>query len=166
MEYLFYTFSGLAILFSLGVVFARNPIYSGLSLVTTLFFVSGIFVLLHAPFIGVLQILVYTGAIMVLFLYVMMLLNIQEEQIVGTRKHLMKWMHLPLIVVIFFIFKSLILVPTFSDIPVDEKFGSVFNVGESLLGSYVLVFEIASIVLLAAMIGVVVLTKKTQKEKP
>lgn len=161
---LFYTFSVCAVLLSVILIFVRNPIVSGLCLVGTFFFVSGIFVLLSAPFLSVLQILIYAGAIMVLFLYVMMLLNVRTERAVSYKKLFLKWIHLSLIPILYYVFRPLISLPTFSDADIPEYFGSVFHVGEMLLGPFVFVFEIVSVILLAAMVGVVVLTKKQQEE--
>ena len=79
----FVIFAFLALASALVVVVHRNPIYSTMSLVLTLFSVAVLFVLLGAPFIGVLQVLIYAGAIVVLFLFVIMLLNLQREESPG-----------------------------------------------------------------------------------
>lgn len=162
IENLFYGFASLAVIFAYMVILIRNPIHSGLSLIGSFFCVSALFVLMKAPFLGVIQILIYTGAILVLFLYVMMLLNVKEEE-ETTWQMVSKYFTLVLVPVgMFFSFKVL----NFKRLAareLSEDFGSVFSVGESLLGSYVFVFELASVVLLAAMIGVVVLTKRKEE---
>lgn len=81
--FVFATFALLAVVSSLVVIFHRNPVYSTMSLVVTLFATAVLFVLLGAPFLGVLQLLLYTGAILVLFLFVIMLLNVGRERAAG-----------------------------------------------------------------------------------
>ncbi|HEX5716485.1 MAG TPA: NADH-quinone oxidoreductase subunit J, partial [Thermoanaerobaculia bacterium] len=83
---IFLLFALLAVASSLVVVMHRNPVYSTMSLVVTLFSVAVLFVLLGAPFIAAIQILVYTGAIVVLFLFVVMLLNITREESAGPQQ--------------------------------------------------------------------------------
>ena len=79
-EYLvFYAFAAMAVLGSLFVIGQRNPIYSVLALIAAFFGLSGLYVLLDAPFVAVVQIIIYAGAIMVLFLFVVMLLNVPRE---------------------------------------------------------------------------------------
>lgn len=164
-ENLFYGFAALTILFSLLVILLKNPIASGLSLVSSFFCVSAIFVLLHAPFMGMIQILVYTGAIMVLFLYVMMLLNLEHPgDPKGFRKY-SRYLWMLALPILIFLGKSLIQVPDFNENQHMETFGSIQSVGNLLVGPYVFVFEAVSFVLLAAMIGVVVLTSKRRDGK-
>ena len=76
---LFYAFAGLTVLAALFVIVQRNPIYSVLSLILSFFGLSGLYVLLDAPFVAAVQIIIYAGAIMVLFLFVVMLLNVPRE---------------------------------------------------------------------------------------
>lgn len=164
-ENLFYIFAAITIVFSVMVILLKNPIASGLSLVASFFCVSAIFVLFHAPFMGMIQILIYTGAIMVLFLYVMMLLNLEHpETPKGFRKYSkVLWIiALPILIIL----GNLMLRVT--ELNVHEHaqtFGSIASIGNLLLGPYVFVFEAVSFVLLAAMIGVVVLTAKRRDGK-
>ena len=164
-ENIFYTFACLTVIFSLMVIILKNPIASGLSLIASFFCVSAIFVLLHAAFMGMIQILIYTGAIMVLFLYVMMLLNLEHpDSPKGFRKY-SKWLWLFAIPILFFLGKSLLNVTELSERSHPDTFGSIASVGNLLLGRYVFAFEAVSFVLLASMIGVVVLTSKRREGK-
>ncbi len=164
-ENLFYIFALITIIFSVLVVLLKNPIASGLSLVVSFFCVSAIFILMHAPFLSVIQILVYTGAIMVLFLYVMMLLNLEHpKEPKGFRKY-SKLVWIAVIPLLIFLAKSLINVPEMQQYKHDDTFGSIESIGVLLLGKYVFAFEAVSFVLLAAMIGVVVLTAKRRDAK-
>ena len=164
-ENLFYIFATLTVIFSLLVILLKNPIASGISLVVSFFCVSGIFILMHAPFLSMIQILVYTGAIMVLFLYVMMLLNLEHpKEPEGFRKY-SKYVCIAAIPVLIFLGKSLINITEQTQSPHDDSFGSIASIGNLLLGSYVFAFEAVSFVLLAAMVGVVVLTSKRRDGK-
>ena len=88
---IFFIFAALAVASALMVVAHKNPVYSTMSLVVTLFAVAVLFVLLGAPFLGALQILVYAGAIVVLFLFVIMLLNVQKEESAQTGRGAQLW---------------------------------------------------------------------------
>lgn len=164
-ENLFYIFAGFTILFSLLVVLLKNPIASGLSLVASFFCVSAIFILMHASFMGTIQILVYTGAIMVLFLYVMMLLNLDHpKEPEGFRKY-SRYVWIASIPVLILMGRSMISVTEMTQHTHSDGFGSIASIGNLLLGNYVFLFEAASFVLLAAMVGVVVLTAKRRDGK-
>ncbi len=155
---LFYVFSAFAVIFALAVILLRNPVLSALSLVASFFGVSAIFVLLHAPFLGVMQILIYVGAILVLFLYVTMLLNLRKSGAFTTRDRKLRvagLVALPLLVSFLWLVVD---VPGGEGAGVPETFGSLATVGVILLQPQVLVFEMISLVLLAAIIGAVVLS--------
>src|SRR5690242_10545501 len=81
----FFTFAAIAVIFAMVVILHRNPVVSVLSLVATFFALAVMYVLLEAPFLAVLQVIVYAGAIMVLFLFVIMLLNLQHREELATR---------------------------------------------------------------------------------
>lgn len=157
---LFLILGGLSIAFSLSVIFQRNVIHSALSLVATLFLIAVIFLTLEAPMLGFLQILVYAGAIMVLFLFVIMLLN---PKVLERRK--IFWWGLGLLAALLLLFE---LIPLISDVPRQvakypaavESFGSPAMLGQSLFSDFILPFEVASVLLLVAIIGAVVLAKK------
>ncbi len=161
---IFYIFSGFAVLFSLMVILLKNPVTSALSLVASFFCVSGIFFLLHASFLGVIQILIYAGAIVVLFLYVLMLLNIKKEDLIENKmeRRLGYGGKALVLVLVLFAFQVIDL-PTSSTMQVRESFGTVASFGQELLGPFAIVFELVSLVLLAAILGVVALISRKEK---
>lgn len=164
-ENLFYIFAAITVIFSVMVILLKNPIASGLSLVASFFCVSAIFILFHAPFMGMIQILIYTGAIMVLFLYVMMLLNLEHpETPKGFRKY-SRYIWIAVLPILFLLGKAMLGVTELNEHAHVETFGSIKSIGNLLLGPYVFVFEAVSFVLLAAMVGVVVLTSKRRDGK-
>ena len=93
---IFLLFAGVAIVSAANILIQRHPIYSALSLIVTFIALAGIYIQMHAEFIAVMQIVVYTGAIMVLFIFVIMLLNVGAEQRVPDRVHVVKYFGLPL----------------------------------------------------------------------
>lgn len=162
----FYVFGALALAFSLMVVLLRNPISSALSLVASFFCVSAIFVLSHATFLGVIQVLIYAGAILVLFLYVLMLLNLQDESWVF--RHAWTWRSglqaLSVVVVLGYVLLRSIVLPSPEPAAVAEGFGTVRPIGEMLLGEHALAFEWVSVVLFAGILGVIALTPRKESE--
>ena len=161
IEYiLFWIFAILAVGGGLGVVLHRNPVKSALFLVITLFALAGEYVLLMAHFIAIVHIAVYAGAIMVLFLFVIMLLNVQTESKVGGVRGTVRYVGFALALFLFaeigyFGFKG------FQTAMVRENnLGTVESIGKALFSQYVLPFEVASILLLVAMLGAVYLSKR------
>lgn len=162
--YLFYFLSFLAIMFGLMVVLSKNPVNSVLYLVLTFFAIAGHYVLLNAQFLAAVHIIVYAGAIMVLFLFVIMLLNLNKE----TEPQKNIWLKLSagvsaglLLVVLVGSLKG-----AESIIPLNEfnpNIGLIENLGKTLFSDFLLPFEISSILLLAAMVGAVMLGKKSIK---
>lgn len=156
---IFYLLATLLVIASLMVVFLRNVVHCAMALVTALLLISVLFVTLHAPMVGVLQVMVYAGAIMVLFLFVIMFLNpAAVEQQRGL------WWGFGTILGLML---AGVLVPlvAINDLPADpvattELFGSPEMLAKSLFSDYVLPFEIASVLLLVAIIGAVVLAKR------
>lgn len=161
---LFYIFAAFAVVFAVGVVWARNPIYSALSLIGTLFAVAAIFVLQSAPLLAILQILVYAGAIMVLILFVIMLLNLTPRELgkanVNAPKVIGAYFMAATGILLLIRLRESVWTP---DPAVDAHFGSIENVGMVLYTKYLLPFEMVSVLLLGAIIGAVILTRK-QKE--
>ena len=163
--YVFYFLSFLAILNALMVVFSRNPIYSVLYLVITFFCVGGHYLLLSAEFLFAVHIIVYAGAIMVLFLYVIMLLNLNQDT-EPQKKTLYKFT-----AIISGGLLMLVLVAALkgAESPqlvfgANAEVGLVKNLGRMLFNEFLLPFEIVSLLLLAAMVGAVMLGKNPVKE--
>ena len=156
---LFYLLATLLVIASLMVVFLRNVVHCAMALVSALLLIAVLFVTLHAPMVGVLQVMVYAGAIMVLFLFVIMLLNPAAlEQQPGL------WWGFGTLLALMLAGVLVPLVAT-NDLPADpvaatELFGSPEMLAKSLFNDYVLPFEIASVLFLSAMIGAVVIGKK------
>ena len=161
--FFFYLFAGLTLLFGFLVVanpFSRNPVNSAMFLVLSIVSLAGLFVLLYAFFLAAVQVLVYAGAVIVLFLFVIMLLNLKEEEKIKVQKARG---------VI-----GLIAVGSLASIFIGTLAGSVFAqpqagpvvagataaLGTILFTDYLLPFEIVSLLLLVAMVGVILLSKK------
>lgn len=162
----FITLAVIAIAAAAGLIFSRNTVYSALFLIVNFLAVAVIYLVLGAPFIALAQITVYAGAIMVLFLFVIMLLGAEKPKEV---EHL-KWQR-PLAIVL----SAAILVEgvyalvtrvsvTLSTQPGTELLADPKTLGVSLYTKYSLPFEITSVILLVAAIGAVVLTKRQKKE--
>jgi NADH-quinone oxidoreductase subunit J len=162
--YVFYFLSFLAVFSALLVVFSRNPVYSVLYLVITFFCVGGHYLLLSADFLFAVHLIVYAGAIMVLFLYVIMLLNLNKDS-EAPKSNLFKFgavisAGLMMIVIIGAVKgadSGQVLFNNHNDI------GMVKNLGKMLFNEFLLPFEIVSILLLAAMVGAVMLGKTHMK---
>jgi len=159
---LFSYFAGVILLTGIMVIGLRNPIYSVLSLLVLFFHVAGIYLLLDAEFIAAVQIIVYAGAILVLYLFVVMLLNLKVEE--GYQRQLVIGLLLGFSVageIVFIISQStfgkgLKSVPSISG----PSLGNTEAVGQLLFTQYLFPFEVASVILLVAMVGAIVLAKK------
>jgi NADH-quinone oxidoreductase subunit J len=158
-QIIFFIVAGLLIVSSVLVVFQRNVVHSAVALVAALFLIAVLFLSLNAPMVGVLQILVYAGAIMVLFLFVIMLLNP-----VGLEQRRSLWWGAGGI-------SGLLLVAALAPVLFNLEsaqdplvatalFGGPEELARSLFTDFVLPFEIASVLLLVAIIGAVVLANK------
>jgi NADH-quinone oxidoreductase subunit J len=160
---LFYALSILTLLCAAGVIFSKTPIYSILSLILTFFCITGHYVLLNAQFLGIVNIVVYAGAIMVLFLFVVMLMNLngdtepQKSRIVQTAAVIGGG---GLLVVLVAVLKAYGLQTGGTFTQQQSNIGLVHHLGKILFKDYVLPFEISSILFLSAMIGAVVIGKK------
>ncbi|HEY6324644.1 MAG TPA: NADH-quinone oxidoreductase subunit J [Thermoanaerobaculia bacterium] len=158
----FAVFALLALGSSLVVVAHKSAIYSTLSLVLTLFSVAVLFVLLGAPFIATLQLLIYAGAILVLFLFVIMLLNVgRQEGIPGG--HRAQLVTAILGALAFAAALWLLLVPTLgtgSHAPLTEEMVSLSGLAQELFAEYLLPFEIVGLLLLVAVIGATVVARR------
>ena len=163
-EYLFYLLSFLALMFASMVVITKNPIHSVLYLVLTFFAIAGHYVLLNAQFLAAVHIIVYAGAIMVLFLFVIMLLNLNKE----TEPDKGVWLKASavvasglLLVVLVGALKGASAIQSTNTF--DANIGLIENLGMTLFNDFLLPFELASILLLSAMVGAVMLGKKSIK---
>ncbi len=162
---LFTLFSLTAVAFAVGMVFRRNPVHCALHLVGVLLALSGMFVLLNAPFIAAIQVVVYAGAIMVLFLFVVMLLNVKGETPLltpGAAKGFGFLFALVAFVELLWIVLSRgaegDAVAAAPQVP--AAFGSPAEIGRILYTTWLFPFEVTSILLLIAVVGAVVLAKR------
>src|SRR5262245_9153077 len=162
---IFFLFAALALGSAIVVVVHRSPVYSTLSLVLTLFSTAVLFVLLGAPFLGALQILVYAGAIVVLFLFVIMLLNLQKQESGRTAKSAQLWMSL-LGAVVFAGMVMLLVWQAGSQPlnPLTEEQVSLKNLATALFSDYLLPFEIVGLLLLVAVVGATVAARRPPEE--
>jgi NADH-quinone oxidoreductase subunit J len=163
---LFLVLALVAIASALGMLISRNAIYSALFLVLNFATVAVFFLLLNAPFLAVAQVSVYTGAIMVLFLFVIMLLGAERAGQIQA----IQWQR-PLAItlaVILLLEAGFILLGQRGVIPLvttqlPQGFGSPTQVGTNLFSTYLLPFEVTSVLLLVSMVGAIVLTKGEKK---
>jgi NADH-quinone oxidoreductase subunit J len=148
------------------VILRRNPLHGALSLVASFFFLAGIYVLLSAHLIAILQIIVYAGAVMVLFVFVIMLLNLKDEEI--GRERLTAWKAIGSACVLISVGVAVrsalttIYVGGYSDLARREAqhgFGGVKAVGRALYLGSLMPFELTSLLLLVAIVGAVVVAK-------
>jgi len=165
METLFFLIvAAITVVSSILVITNKNPLNSALSLIMTFFCIATLYVMLEAPFMAAIQIIVYAGAIMVLFVFVIMLLNVKTES-ARKGKHAL---FLGSITGILLLIQTWITVGRGSVAgvsgPVDSaliaKVGHTELIGKALFTDFLLPFEITSILLLAAMVGAVILSKK------
>jgi NADH-quinone oxidoreductase subunit J len=161
---LFFVMGSFAVVSALLMITRRNPITSALYLILNFFCVSGLYLLLKAQFIAIIQVLVYMGAIMVLLLFVIMLLNLQDES-KFTEKFTYKKITATLLTILLFCVIALTVYTGFSGkyLTMSEKaleIGKAEYLGAELFTNYSFPFELASFLLLAAIVGAVVLAKK------
>ena len=162
----FYLFAALTVICAVMVVanpFSRNPVTSAMFLVLTIVCMAGLFVLLHAFFLAAVQILVYAGAVMVLFLFVIMLLDLKEEErrkikLVGAGLGTLAVGAIAALLV-----RSIVQLAKAGTPATPQIEGGTAALGTLLFKNYVLPFEIVSLLLLVAMVGVILLSKKDLK---
>jgi NADH-quinone oxidoreductase subunit J len=165
-QIMFWILSAIAIGSALLVVFSKNPVYSVLFLIVTFFAISGHYILLNAQFLAIVNIIVYAGAIMVLFLFVVMLMNLNKQ----TEPQRNLWM----IVLSVLSGGALLLAIVYASKDVTTKgkaldmggseIGLIKQLGHKLFTEYAVPFEISSILFLSAMVGAVILGKKDHSE--
>jgi NADH-quinone oxidoreductase subunit J len=166
----FYLFAGLAIASAIAVVFKTNPVTSAFSLVLTFFAFAGIYALLDAHLIAALQIFVYAGAIMVLFIFVIMLLNADIPSFDLGRSHILtrllsSVLCLAMLGLFIWTFKEGHIsgpVADFTPERIDAAGGNTQVISELMFSEYILPFELTSVLLLSAIVGAVALAKRKQ----
>lgn len=158
---LFWFLTALALIAALGVITSKNPIYSVLWLIVVFFAISGHYVLMNAQFLAIVNIIVYAGAIMVLFLFVIMLMNFSKDAEPA------KSLYLKMAGIISGLSLMIVVIAALSSadtanvaIRQDTSVGLIKNLGQALFKTYVVPFEIASVLFLSAMIGAIVIGKK------
>ncbi|HXH63978.1 MAG TPA: NADH-quinone oxidoreductase subunit J [Mariprofundaceae bacterium] len=163
----FYLFATMAVIGGLGVVLARNTVHSVMFLIFCFFNAAGLFFMLDAEFLGIILILVYVGAVMVLFMFVVMML---EVNVVKLREGFL--LYLPVGgVIALVLFVELIAAATSGVFAVEPTAGHILQqvnntveIGKILYTKYLLGFEVAAIILLVALVGAVVLTIRSRKD--
>ncbi len=169
---LFYGFASAAVISAMFVIIKKNPVTSGINLVVTFFSISGIYVILNSPFIAIMQVLVYAGAIMVLILFVIMLLNLRPADITLSNKSVSKAVLIIFIVLV--MCSSLIAIVSTGQFSGDKggitsqvvsESGSIQIIARAMLSTYLLPFEIVSLLITIAIIGVVILSRSGLPEK-
>ena len=163
----FYFLSAITLASAFLTIYSKNPIHSAIYLVICFFTIAGHYLLFNSQFLAIVHIIVYSGAIMVLFLFTIMLMNLNKEDEV----HKPRITRLGAVTVCILI--SVVLVTIFinsnpivgDELPTTEDYQSIKKLGTLLLNEYMVPFEFASILLLVDMIGVVLLSKKEKTEK-
>jgi NADH-quinone oxidoreductase subunit J len=157
----FWIFAVPLVVTAAGVVIARNPVNAAMNLVAAFFFMAGIYVLLAAHLIAFMQILVYAGAVMVLFLFVIMLLSIGDEHLVRERYKAMQVAGaIGVVALVAVLANAIAEVRAGPAAALAKDFGTVKAVGKVLYGQYLLPFEVTSLLLLVAIVGAVVVAKE------
>ena len=161
----FYAFTGLMLAAALSVVFNRHPIYSVLSLLVVMFCLASLFVMLGAYFVAAIQVLLYAGAVLVLFLFVIMLLNLEPEALARMRLFTLRTAGT---IAAAALLVSLLKILFESSGPAQplapSSHGTVESIGAALFNQYLLPFELTSFLILAAIIGAVTLAKQKSSE--
>jgi NADH-quinone oxidoreductase subunit J len=163
---IFLYFALVIIVSALLTITRRNPVHSIMFMLLLFFHIAGIFVLLHAEFIAAVQLIVYAGAILILYLFVVMLLNVDKESSAARANRFWPWM----IAFGVLIAGEIMLLISRGSFPVEAGQpamlvgSSVKELGIVLYQSYLMPFEIASVILLVGLVGAVMLAKKNVKE--
>ncbi len=157
---LFLIFALTAIVAAFNILLRRHPLHSALALLVVLGALTGLYILLGAYFLAMIQVVIYAGAVLVLFLFVIMLLNIRAEEARLERRPFFRWLAVPFALLLGA--ETFYLVRTFEENPSPSgtSIGVTEAVGRELFTTYLLPFEVTSIVLLIAILGAVVLARR------
>jgi NADH-quinone oxidoreductase subunit J len=176
MEFAHILFLGLAalsVVAAFNVILQRNPIYSAIGLIVVLCSLAVLFLTLNAQFISAMQIIVYAGAIMVLFVFVIMLLNVRSEESKADRQKYLKWLAAPLFLALLAEVNAVVRYVKLTPAPLpsantvvnpEEALGTVENIAYGMFTNYVLPFEAASVLILMAIVGAMYLARRESKE--
>ncbi len=159
-QILFWVLGIIALATAMGVVVAKSPVYSVLSLIATFFAIAGLYITLNAQFLAIVNIIVYAGAIMVLFLFVLMLMNLNAAH--EPRKHnVIRFIAVISGGLLFVVLVAAIQQASTGTMAAETTdIGLIKNLGRTLFNHFVLPFEISSFLFLSAMIGAIVIGKK------
>ena len=159
----FWLMAAVCVLGALRVVTAKNPVHAALALILTLAAVSGIYVLLEAPFVWAVQLLVYTGGVMVLYLFVIFFSDLRQM-------NRQRWLHkgwlwsLPPLAALMFLLVNRFLAMDFAGASGQTTSGTPNEIGNLLFGKLVIPFELSSILLVVALIGAILLSRESPDE--
>ncbi len=162
---LFIIFAVIAIASALNILLQRSPLYSALSLIGTLLSLSALYLTVHAQFIAAVQIVVYAGAIMVLFIFVIMLLNVPKDQPQIEKQKGLRYLAIPfaglMIAEMFYVLRPIRL----TTLPIqrgnpEQAVGTTWSIGTALFTDYLLPFEVTSVLILMALVGAMVLARR------
>jgi NAD(P)H-quinone oxidoreductase subunit 6 len=160
----FYLLAAVTVVSACGVAFSNSIVHSAFSLMGTLLGAAGLFVLLAADFVAVIQVLIYVGGILVLTLFAVMLTHRVADVRVSNRA-LGRWPTLLVIGIVGVLMGRALSITTWHHVDPAAAEPTTYGIGNGLLTTYVLPFELASVVLLAALIGAVVLSRKELKDE-
>ena len=167
-QVVFYFLAVLAAFSAVMMILQRNPVNSALYLILNFFCLGGLYLTLNAQFIAMVQVLVYAGAIMVLFLFVIMLLNLGDDkrlrEHLGLRMYLGIGFSVALVLELLFIFLFRSSTSAVQQSPNAAEMGTVEYIGKVLFTRFLFPFEVTSLLLLAAIVGAVILAKKKTAE--
>ncbi len=159
IQILFMFFAAVALGAAINVLVQKHVLYSSLSLIVLLTSISALFVLMQAEFLAVINVIVYAGAIMVLFVFVIMLLNLPADETSGDRLRWLKFAGIPMgLFLLFMVGRTVWNVPGSATTP--DIAGTPQAIGASLFTDYLLPFELTSLLILIALMGAVVFAKK------